>query len=285
VNFGVLVETEEGLDWDRWRSTYATAERLGFESVWISDHLQSPWSVVRHGLDPWTALAVCAAETRRIVLGPLVSPITFREPVIVARMAESLDSLSGGRFVIGLGLGWNADEHAAAGIDFPASGQRSALLEAGLLRIRAELAGRRIPILIGGAGRTSTLPLVARLADEWNVTTSSLAYYTRASDELDRECRAIGRDPREIRRSVAAGVLVSGHAQRLREVVPPLAGAEDLEVAAREMGWFVGPLDSIAAQVKGFEDAGVQRVVFGVYDLDDTGLLECLAEGLMPRIQ
>jgi len=129
MKLGILIETEEGLDWESWRKTYTAAERLGLESVWLSDHLQSPWHT-RHGLETWTALAVAAAETQRLVLGSLVSPVTFREPGIVARMAESLQALSHGRFVVGLGLGWNSDEHAAAGIAFPSVDERSRRLVA-----------------------------------------------------------------------------------------------------------------------------------------------------------
>jgi len=113
MKLGILVEVEEGLDWEQWRATYTAAERLGFDSVWLSDHLQSPWPDRPHGLETWTALTVAAAETHRVEFGPLVSPITFREPVIIARMAESLHGLAHGRFVLGLGLGWNADEHVA----------------------------------------------------------------------------------------------------------------------------------------------------------------------------
>ena len=123
MRLGILVEVEEGLDWDHWRATCTAAERLGFDSVWLSDHLQSPWPDRPHGLETWTALTVAAAETRRIVLGPLVSPVMFREPAIVARMAESLHALAHGRFVLGLGLGWNADEHAAAGIALSVGGR------------------------------------------------------------------------------------------------------------------------------------------------------------------
>src|SRR5262249_7578853 len=150
-------------------------------SVWLSDHLQSPWSpqAGRHGLETWTALAVAVAQTRRITLGSLVSPITFRQPAIVARMAESLDALDPGRVVIGLGLGWNADEHAAAGIAFPPVAERTRLLGEGIQRIRRELAGRGIPLLVGGGGRHSTLPVAARYADEWNVTTGSATDYRR----------------------------------------------------------------------------------------------------------
>lgn len=278
MKLGVLVETEEGLDWDGWRRTFRAAERLGFESIWISDHLESSWVPGRHGLDAWTALAIAAAETQRLVLGPLVSPITFREPAIIARMAQSLDDLTQGRFVLGLGLGWNAEEHLAAGIAFPSHGERANRLRLGIERIRAEWSERHIPILIGGKGTRITLPLVARYADEWNLTTSSVDEYWRSAAELDRQCRGIGRDPREIQRSVAAGVLLQGRAERMRRVVRPLSTAADVPKAARDMGWLVGTGDEIAAQLHALAGAGVDRVIFGHYDLDDSALLECLAE-------
>jgi alkanesulfonate monooxygenase SsuD/methylene tetrahydromethanopterin reductase-like flavin-dependent oxidoreductase (luciferase family) len=290
MKVGILVETEEGLDWDHWRYTCTAAERLGFESVWVSDHLQSAWAG-RHGLEPWTALAVAAAETRRIRLGPLVSPITFREPALVARMAESLDDLSHGRFVVGLGLGWNADEHVVAGIAFPPVVERTRRLLEGAQRIRTELRHRRIPILIGGKGPRSTLPVVARLADEWNITPSSIAEYVARASELDRLCRDVGRDPGEIRRSVALGFLVGSDAaelhersQRMRGLVKPLADAEDVLDSARRLGWVVGTPDEVVSAVKSFAEAGVDRVILGHYDLDDTSVLELLAQRVIPEL-
>ena len=274
MKLGILVESEEGLDWDGWRRTFRAAERLGFESIWISDHLQSPWDSRRHGLDAWTALAVAAAETERLVLGPLVSPITFREPAIVARMAESLDELTHGRFVIGLGLGWNAEEHRAAGISFPSSENRANRLRFGIERIRAELGERHVPILIGGRGQKTTLPVVAMYADEWNLTTSSVLEYTAAAVELNRECSAIGRDPHHIRHSIAAGVLLGDRAERMRGVVPALASAPDVVKAARDLGWLAGTPDEVATQAEELAIAGVQRLIFGHYDLDDVALLE-----------
>jgi len=203
MKLGILVEVEEGLDWEQWRATYTAAERLGFDSVWLSDHLQSPWPDRPHGLETWTALTVAAAETHRVEFGPLVSPITFREPVIIARMAESLHGLAHGRFVLGLGLGWNADEHVAAGIAFPPAAERAQRLSDAIQRIRCELGDTHLRLLLGGGGARLSLPLVARFADEWNVTTGSVDAYRRMSGQLDGLCRDIGRDPRQIRRSVA----------------------------------------------------------------------------------
>jgi alkanesulfonate monooxygenase SsuD/methylene tetrahydromethanopterin reductase-like flavin-dependent oxidoreductase (luciferase family) len=283
MRLGLLVEAEEGLDWDGWRNTFSAAERLGFESIWLSDHLRSPWSA-RHGLETWTALAVAAAETQRLILGPLVSPVTFREPALVARMAESLDTLSQGRFVVGLGLGWNADEHAEARIGFPPLTERAQRLAATVERIRCELGSRNVPILIGGSGMRATLPMVARYADQWNMTTASVPDFTRVSGQLDALCGTVGRAPRDILRSVAAGVLVGrdgadlrARAERMRSCVPPLAAAEDVLSAAREMGWLVGTTDEILARLRALAEIGVERAILGHYDVDDAATLELLA--------
>jgi alkanesulfonate monooxygenase SsuD/methylene tetrahydromethanopterin reductase-like flavin-dependent oxidoreductase (luciferase family) len=292
VKLGILVEVEEGLDWDRCRQTYAAVEHLGFESVWLSDHLRSPWSADQRGLETWTALAVAAAETRTLRLGPLVSPITFRPASVVGCMTAALDQLAEGRFTLGLGLGWNADEHLAAGIDFPSVAERARRLDAGIVRIRSELGDRHVRVLVGGQGPRSTLPIVARHADEWNMTTGSATRFADASRQLDAACQAIGREPGTVRRSIATGVLVGrnaddlrARANRLRQCVPPLAQATDVLAAARAMGWLVGTCDQLVAALRELERAGAQRAILGHYDPRDTTLLEVLADGVLPSFR
>jgi alkanesulfonate monooxygenase SsuD/methylene tetrahydromethanopterin reductase-like flavin-dependent oxidoreductase (luciferase family) len=290
MKLGILVEAEEGLDWDGWRRVCRKAERLGFESVWISDHFLSPWAE-RHGLDAWMALAVAAAETSRVVLGPLVSPITFREPAMLARMTESLHDLSRGRFVLGLGLGWNAAEHAAAGIAFPPVAERRRRLEDSIHLIRHNLGERRVPLLIGGGGPRSTLPVVARDADHWNMTTSSVEVYGQRRELLAARCHAIGRDPSQIRHSVAVGYLVGRdttelgvRCERMRHVFPPLAEATNVLEAARQMGWVVGTPETIVEQLLSLEAAGVDLAILGHYDLTDDQSLEVIANDVMPAV-
>ncbi|GAC1315722.1 MAG: hypothetical protein NVSMB2_07830 [Chloroflexota bacterium] len=206
MHIGLLVESEQALNWQHWRALYRRADRDGFSSIRVSDHLASPWSDAQHGLEAWVALSVAAAETSRVRFGPLVSPVTFRAPALVARMAETLRDLSEGRFVLGLGLGWNADEHHRFGLPFPSTAERARLLDQAVPRIRALLGDasarpgwfpattrpverdpsepqprlsadtRRVPILLGGSGKRWTLPLVARHADEWNVTTQAAGF-------------------------------------------------------------------------------------------------------------
>ena len=104
MQLGVMIEGQEGLTWDRWRQIMACVEGLGFESLWRSDHFMSIVDANRDSLETWVALTLTAAETTRLRFGPLVCPITFRHPSLLARMAAAVDTLSGGRLVLGLGL-------------------------------------------------------------------------------------------------------------------------------------------------------------------------------------
>jgi alkanesulfonate monooxygenase SsuD/methylene tetrahydromethanopterin reductase-like flavin-dependent oxidoreductase (luciferase family) len=288
MKLGLLVEVEEGLTWQRWRALFGAAEALGFDSIWASDHLVSPWSVERHGLDCWVALSVAAAETRRVQLGSLVSPVTFRPPAVLVRMAESVQGLSGGRLTVGLGLGWNSNEHVAHGLAFPPIQERARLLSETATRVKGVA-----PLLIGGSGERWTLPLVARCADEWNVTTTSVELLAARSRVLAGLCADSGRSPDQIRRSVAAGYLLGRDAAELRERsrriqawVPPLADVDVDAVpeAARRMGWVVGTPAEITMQLRRLANAGIERVMLGHYDQDDREALELVARDVMPRV-
>jgi alkanesulfonate monooxygenase SsuD/methylene tetrahydromethanopterin reductase-like flavin-dependent oxidoreductase (luciferase family) len=291
MRLGILVESEDGLTWEQWRRTVGSAEQLGFDSVWISDHLLSSDGQDRGGLDAWLALSLAAASSHSLQLGPLVTPITFRSAGLLARMALNLHTLSQGRFVLGLGMGWNAREHATFGIPFPPGPERLHLLESGLALIRRTLK-QRVPILIGGSGR-GTLRLVARYADEWNVTTSSPDLHRGLSQTLTQACQVIGRDPASVRRSVAVGVLIGrdthelcARAERLRGVVPGLAEVPTEQVVShlREQGWVVGTPDEIVAALNALAQVGLQRAMLGHYDQDDTAALELIAAEVLPWI-
>jgi alkanesulfonate monooxygenase SsuD/methylene tetrahydromethanopterin reductase-like flavin-dependent oxidoreductase (luciferase family) len=290
VKLGILVESEEGLTWERWRRIVAATEDLGFDSVWLSDHLLSAAGEDRGGLDAWLALALAAAESRRITFGPLVTPITFRLPGLLARMASSLHTLSGGRFVLGLGVGWNEREHATFGIPFPPGPERLHLLETGLDLIKRSLA-QPVPILIGGMGR-GTLRLVARHADEWNLTTNSPEVLSDLSQALATTCQSLGRDPRTIRRSVTVGVLIGrdraeicARAERMRRLVPGLADTPTDKVveAVRAHGWVAGTPDEVVAALGALAAAGVDRAMLGHYDQDDFAALELIVHEVVPH--
>ena len=223
MDVGLMVEGQNGMTWQRWRHIVAMADRLGFPSLFRSDHFFIHKQ--QDSLEPYLGFAIAATESTRMRFGPLVSPVMFRQPVMVGRMAAHLDVLSGGRFVMGLGAGWNEAEHRAYGIDFPSIGERFDRLEDAIGLLRALWAegpatydGRfyrlqdalclpkpapgRPPLLIGGSGERRTLALVARYADEWNSTNLTPDAFTHKSQILERHCESFDRDPATIRRSM-----------------------------------------------------------------------------------
>src|SRR5438094_1400882 len=193
VRIGVMIEGQEGLTWDRWFRIADRVETLGLDSLWRSDHF---FSLMGHperpALECWSSLTALAQRTQRIRFGPLVSPMTFRHPALLARMAAAVDGLSNGRLVLGVGAGWNEAEHEAYGITLPPLKERFDRLEEGIGVIKALWTGGPVdfdghyyrlqgaaayprpvqqpapPLLIGGDGEVRLLRIVARDADEWN---------------------------------------------------------------------------------------------------------------------
>src|SRR5215213_5882016 len=187
-----MLEGQDGLNWTRFKRLASAAEDLGYAGLYSSDHFTNAEGPVLDSLELWTALTYLAATTKRIEFGPMVSPVSFRNPVVTAWTAAAVDDLSGGRLHLGLGAGWQEREHRAYGFDLLAVGPRFARLEEGLevvtrllrsdmpsafdgeyyhledalLLPRPKRTGGP-PIVIGGNGPKRTLPLVAQFADEW----------------------------------------------------------------------------------------------------------------------
>jgi F420-dependent oxidoreductase-like protein len=318
IRVGVMIEGQEGLTWDRWQRIAETVEELGFESLWRSDHLFSLFDVpTRPGLDTWAALTQLATATRRIRFGPLVCPITFYHPSMLARHAAAVDVLSGGRLELGVGAGWHDREHQAFGIPYPRVGERIKRLDEAVQVIYAlwkdgpaRFAGRyyrldgavgwpkpfqrpRIPMVIGGRG-PRVLEVIARHADEWNCAGSRPPADVRALTEvLEAACQRIGRDPRTIRRSWMGAFLIGENsaalerrAKKIQEYVPTRASiptAKLPEVLRRE-GWLVGPPADIAGQLRELATAGIERVMLQFFDQDDLEALHLVAEEVLPRL-
>src|SRR5262249_42594030 len=119
MKVGIMIEGQEGLTWERWFRLAQAAEDFGFESLCRSDHLTGLGGVsTRPSLETWTSLTALATRTKRIRFGPLVSPLTFYHPALLAKMAAAVDMLSGGRLDLGLGAGWNEHEHRMFGVPF-----------------------------------------------------------------------------------------------------------------------------------------------------------------------
>ncbi|MDX3233238.1 LLM class F420-dependent oxidoreductase [Streptomyces sp. ME19-01-6] len=226
------------------RTAWREADALGVDSIWTWDHF-----LPHHG-DPagnhfecWSLLSAMAIETSRATIGPLVSCTAFRNPHVLADMARTVDQLSGGRLVLGLGAGWFEAEHTEYGIPFPGPAERMDAFAASLAAIKERLAKLNpgpagpLPLLIGGAGRRRTLELVAREADWWNwygwASEDPVADFRELNGVLDQWCERVGRDPGQVARTVMVNPdqlpLVEGFAEAgAVHVVLSLAAPYDL---------------------------------------------------------
>jgi alkanesulfonate monooxygenase SsuD/methylene tetrahydromethanopterin reductase-like flavin-dependent oxidoreductase (luciferase family) len=297
---GVMIEGQEGLTWDRWRLICHDAETLGFESLRRSDHLFSVMGVVeRDCIECWTSLALAAEWTKRIELGPMVSPLTFRPPALLARMATAVDLLAGGRLILGVGAGWYEREHVENGIPFLTLGGRMDLLEDGIKTIRStwkkanpKPSHGTIPLLMGGRGEKRALPMVAREAVEWNLSHMDAEEYVQKKKVLDAACHAIGRDPSSIRHSVMANFIIGRdrvevreRALQLREIIPSLKGLDANEVMVKvgEHG-LVGTAEEIAEQINKYSALGVDLFMLQHFLLDDRDALKLVASDVVPAV-
>ncbi len=194
------------------RDAWRRADELGVDSIWFWDHFY-PLYGNPHGnqFECWSLLAAAAIETRAPQIGPMVTAIGYRNPDLIAYMAGTIDQLSGGRFVLGLGAGWFERDYREYGYEFGAVGDRLRMLKAALPRIRQRIKKLKpgpvgpMPILIGGGGEKVTLRLVAEHAQMWNAI-GTPAQFARKSKILDGYCRELGRDPSEIERTANVSV-------------------------------------------------------------------------------
>jgi alkanesulfonate monooxygenase SsuD/methylene tetrahydromethanopterin reductase-like flavin-dependent oxidoreductase (luciferase family) len=233
--FGLFLSQANKL-WPQVLEEFQMAEELGFDHAWLVDHLVDTDGPPEHGcLEGWTLLSAIAANTTRIRLGILVSSNTFRHPALLLKEAVTVDHVSDGRLILGLGTGWNEDEHRRFGIDLPEPVERVDRFEEAIQMLwalmsqeRTTFAGRfyrlddarlvpppiqspRIPLLIA-AHRPRMLRIAARYADQWDsfaampgtATDGVEADLAERIGKLDAACREIGRDPAEIRRSTWA---------------------------------------------------------------------------------
>jgi len=312
VRIGIMIEAQEGLTWERWLELARAAEDLGYESLCRSDHLTSViGQAKRPALDTWTSLAVLAARTTRIRFGPLVSPLTFHHPAILAKMALALDTLSDGRLDLGLGAGWNEREHAMFGIALPPIKERLDRLEAAARYVRALGAGQpvtleqphyaldraevyplpthgRLRIVVGGRGEKRTLRIAAEFADEWNATRIDIPGYRHKSEVLATHCAAVGREPGTIRRSLMIPMAigrdraeVSRRIAAARAIFPALPVDES---AWRQASFLAGSASDVGEALDEWAAAGMDRVLLQMMDQEDIPALESFAHGVLPSL-
>ncbi len=250
------------------------AEATGWDGLWYADHFMpdgddtsAPWP------ESWTTLAALAASVPRVRLGTLVSGNTYRHPAVLAKMAATVDHISGGRAVLGLGAGWQENEHRQYGVPFYTVPERLARLDEAcqvIKRLYAETSasfdGKHyqleaaslepkplqdpLPLLVGGGGEKVTLRITAKWADEWNVW-GDVEKLRQKMAILDRHCEEVGRDPAAIQRSAVALLFLSDDA----DFVANMRG--------RDIGrpTIVGNADEVREIVAAYREAGVDELI------------------------
>ena len=265
-----------GQPWSEVVTTARHAEATGWDGVYAADHFMGDGSAFGPAetptLEATGVLAALAAATERVRLGSLVFGITYRHPAVLAKWAATVDEISGGRLLLGVGAGWQQNEHEQYGIDLGRPGLRIERFEEacailnGMLRtetttvhgehyrVTAALCEPKpvqqpLPLLIGGKG-DRMLAVVARHADEWNIW-SVAASFTERSNTLDARCEAIGRDPATIARSTQALWFMTDDATKADELIAAVAPRPAIG----------GPVDRLGEAVAGWRDAGVDEVI------------------------
>ena len=315
MRYALMIEAQQGLSYAELLAIAQRAEAAGFEAMFRSDHYESfPGPPGRPTTDAWTVLAGIARETTKIRLGVLVSPVTFRFPGALAKTVATVDEMSGGRVELGIGAGWNVDEHRRHGFPFPPIEDRADMLEEQLAIVRGlweepdgwSFTGRhyqvedaifypkpvqrpRVPILVGGSGTPRSIRLAARYADEFNLSSADAPRVAEKLAKLDEACRAIGREPGSIRRSAMVGTMIAADPARLaarkQALLAELSPDETAEdwFATREQRWIFGTPDQARAKIAEFAAAGVERLMLQDFLPRDLEMIDELAAELIGR--
>ena len=299
-------------DWPSFLAAGHLAERVGYDHVWTWDHLYAifgdPYQPIFEG---YTALAALAATTERIELGLFVGANTFRNPGLVAKSVTTIDHISGGRAIMGIGAAWMEPEHRAFGFDFGASpGQRLAWLAEAVPALRTLVDGgevtsaeggryafdglriqplplrEHLPIMIGGGGEKKTLRIVAEHADMWNVfgTPETVAH----KDEVLRaHCADVGRDPAAIERTLGCKITIrssEAEAERVRLSLlennrTPLSRVEG------DSSFWTGTAEQIAETMLSYRRIGFHTFIAELPAPYDAETIESLATVVRPMVE
>lgn len=308
THFGIQTP-QEGASVEALAAHWRRAEELGFDSVWLDDHF---YSVVRPRSEPqmeaWTLLAALARETRTIRIGILVACCSYRNPALVAKMAATVDVLSQGRLIHGMGAGWFSAEYEGYGYDFPDTRTRLAQLDEALqvqkllwtadqpsfrgrwYRLEAAWCEPRPaqrphpPILVGGSGEKILLRIVARHAQLWNCP-GEVDELRRKIAVLHEHCAREGRDPATIQKTWFGNVVIDLDAARARARLERLAAAWGMspdQMAARSLA---GTPDDVLERIAAYRAAGVTGFIGMLGRVDDLRSTELLGERVLPALR
>ncbi len=308
MDFGIRLHlTTE--DYQEVKRFAVEAERLGFHSVWVNDHLLPPGGPADGPfMESWMILSAIATGTQRVKLGTLVTPVHFRLPSLLAKMSASLDYVSEGRFILGIGAGWYKQEYETFGIPFPNMQTRIEQLEeaAQIVKLlwtekKASFDGRHYrirdainepkpvqkphpPLLIGGTN-PRILDVVAKHADVWNISyPSSPARFERSSKAVDDACQNAGRNPKTLRRSVLLESLIATDGAAFDKLLSESGRTRGMKLddyRQRLSSGVVGLPEECIERVRYYQTWGVDLIVLSFPSNNDLEQLRRFAENVI----
>jgi len=311
IRFGVQAAPQQ-ISWEELKEVWREVEELGFDTLWVNDHLlPSVGPTDAPNLDGWTMLGAMAALTSRVRIGALVTGNTFRHPAVLAEMATTIDHISGGRLILGIGSAYFAREHQVYGVPFYTVGERAKRLEEAVQVIfklwtepEASFNGKYYqlvkapfspkplqkphpPIMIGGTGEKLTLPIVAKYADIWNAGALTPQELARKIGVLEEHCRRIGRDCGEIEKSYLTPLYLREDPTEVQALLDQLPRAQGASVERVRASLLAGDMATVQRQIQAYVDVGVTHFIIvlrrpGLYDREG---LRLFAKEVMPRFR
>ena len=288
--------------WPNPRSDYKStrilaqhAETTGWDGIWLADHFLPEEDALIPVHESWITLAALARDIPRVRLGTLVTGNTYRHPAVLANMVATLDNLADGRVVLGLGAGWQQNEHDAYGIEYGTVSSRLDMLEEACQVLRglfqndyfnfdgqhyqlknAPLEPKpqqpKIPLMIGGGGEQRTLKIAAQYADEWNVW-GDAQILRHKMNILDQHCESAGRDPHEIERSAVALLFLSENEKYLNKI-----RAAELASPA-----IIGNVNEVIEIVSALKEIGVRELIIPDFTLGTLIGADAVKQDLMEK--
>jgi alkanesulfonate monooxygenase SsuD/methylene tetrahydromethanopterin reductase-like flavin-dependent oxidoreductase (luciferase family) len=297
-----------GFTYDQILHRTLRCEELGIDSLWLYDHLYGPGAPDYPSMEAWTLATALLSHTERIHVGHMVLCNQFRHPAVLAKMATTLDQISGGRLQLGIGSGSIEDEHNRLGLEWGTFADRSArlgetleILHQAFTDERIDFAGKhftvrdmpvkpgsvqqpRPPIIVGGVGEKYTLPLVARYADVWNVPTYALGQLDHKVSVLRSICEQIGRDPSTIVLSVEAVMALAADEDALPGVRQLAEKRFGLPAFGLHEGGLIGTPQAIVDRLRELTDLGFGQIVLFTHDRGSDETLDLFASQVMASL-
>jgi F420-dependent oxidoreductase-like protein len=312
IRFGLQVAPQQTTV-EEMQEVWKEAEVLGFDSLWVNDHLLPSFGPEdAANLESWTILAAMATATSRVKIGAMVTSNTFRHPVVLAKMATTIDHLSNGRLVLGIGTGYLESEHKAYGITLPPVKERLDQFEEAIevilklwsteptvsfkghyyTLVNAPFAPKPVqkphpPIMIGGTGEKRLLPLVARYAQMWNIPSMAPEEIAAKTKVLEQACLKIKRNCAEIEHSYLTPLFIKADPAGAQELLQRVAQVRGISIEQARKSILVGDPAAIRQQIQGYIDVGVTHFIInlrrpGLYDREGVRLF---AKEVMPAFR